>query len=137
MKSIAKVAVLSALILVPGVASAFRAWNRAQVYDLGSGVFEVVNYFGTVPRDYWCGAGDYAIRVLRTPATQRVYLWQAEGPSVSEPGRKGVKFSLKPPAGADTTPGFTVTVKRVGDNMSASMAQNYCYDNTADEIWLK
>ena len=43
----------------------------------------------------------------------------------------------KGPAGADTSPGYSVSVKRVGDNMPASMAQNYCYDNTADEIWLK
>ncbi|WP_240482169.1 hypothetical protein [Ruegeria marisrubri] len=107
------------------------------MYALQNGVFEVVNHFGSAPKDYWCGAGDYAIRVLRTPATQRVYLWQAVGPSVAEPGKKGVQFSLQPPAGADTSPGYSVSVKRVGDNMPASMAQNYCYDNTADEIWLK
>ncbi len=136
MNRVVKAIAVSLLIAAPGLALAFQAWNKARVYALSGGVFEVVNYHGSVPRDYWCGAGDYAIRILRTSATQRVYLWKAVGPSVSEPGKKGVQFALQAPPDSDTKPGFGVQVKRIGDNMNAAMAQNYCYDNTADEIWF-
>ena len=91
----------------------------------------------SAPKDFWCGAGDYAIRVLRTSATQRIYLWQAVGPAVTVKGHNGVQFSLQSPQGADTNPGYSISVKKVGDNMTASMAQNYCYDRLTDDFWLR
>ena len=127
---------LAAALIVPTVAAGFQAFNRFEVYPVNqSGVFEVVNRHGSASKDFWCGAGDYAIRVLRTSATQRIYLVQPVGPSVTVQGRKGVQFALNPPQGVDTTPGYSVTVKRVGDNMPAHLAQNYCYDRLADELW--
>ncbi|MCE8508716.1 hypothetical protein KBY22_06005 [Ruegeria pomeroyi] len=128
---------VTAALLLPGMAMGFQAFNRFEVYPVSKGVFEVVNRHGSAPKDFWCGAGDYAIRVLRTSATQRIYLWQAVGPAVTVKGRKGVQFSLQPPQGADTNPGYSISVKKVGDNMTASMAQNYCYDRLTDDFWLR
>lgn len=128
---------ITAIAAVPTVASAFWAWNRHEVQNVGNGVFEVVSRVGSAPTDFWCGAGDYAIRVLGAPVTSRIYLWQGIGPSTVRSGKKGVQFSLNPPAGADTSPGLSVTVKRVGDNMSASMAQGYCYNRVSDELWQR
>ncbi|SDE23553.1 hypothetical protein [Ruegeria marina] len=130
-------ALLGAGLLAPGMALGFQAFNRFEVYPVSQGVIEVVNRYGSAPKDFWCGAGDYAIRVLRTSATQRIYLVRPVGPSVTVQGRKGVHFALQPPPGADTTPGFSVSVKKVGDNMTASMAQNYCYDRLEDDFWLR
>ncbi len=127
---------LTAALVLPSVAAGFQAINRFEVYPVNkSGVFEVVNRHGSAPKDFWCGAGDYAIRVLRTSATQRVYLVQPVGPAVTVQGRKGVQFALNPPEGADTSTGYSVSVKKVGDNMPAHMAQNYCYDRLEDELW--
>jgi len=130
--------VLAALIVVPGIGQAvgfgvgIRMQFRNDVTEVEKGIYEVVSYGTSAPVSYWCGIGDYAIRTLRTKATQRIYLWKAYGPSVSRPGKKGAQFSLTPPEGVDTTPGYSVTVKTVGDNMSAGSAQGYCYDNFID-----
>ncbi len=124
------------LAMLPGLAGAWTAFNRHEVQPVGGGVFEVLNEFGSGAQQYWCGAGDYAIRVLGTGATQRVYIWRAIGPASTVSGRKSVQFSLTPPPGADTTPGFSLSTRRVGDNMTAASAQNYCYDRLRDEPWL-
>ncbi|MBE1285692.1 MAG: hypothetical protein GJ676_20440 [Rhodobacteraceae bacterium] len=121
--------------ILPGLAFGFQAWNRHDVNAVQGGVFEVVSEVGSAPIDYWCAAGDYAIRVLRTSAVQRVYIWQPIGPAVTRQGRKGVQFSLTPPPGADTSTSYSVGVKRAGDNMRASSAQNYCYDRVESEMW--
>ena len=67
------------------------------------------------------------IGILRTKATQRIYIVRAY-----EKGVRTVQFSLTPPDGVDTTPGYSITVKRVGENMSAGSAQGYCFDNFLD-----
>ena len=131
-----KVLALAGLVVAPTVALPWRAWNRHEVLPVSDGVWEVVSEIGSGATDYWCGAGDYAIRQLRTSATQRIYIWQAIGPSVNRPGKKSVQFALSAPAGADTSVGYSVTVKRAGDNMTASMAQKYCYDRVSLEPWL-
>ncbi|MCV2891063.1 RraA family protein [Ruegeria aquimaris] len=130
-------ALLGAGLLAPGMALAFQAFNRFEVYPVSKGVIEVVNRNGSAPKDFWCGAGDYAIRVLRTSATQRIYLVRPVGPAVTVQGRKGVHYALQPPPGVNTTPGYSVSVKVVGDNMTASMAQNYCYDRLEEDFWLR
>ena len=118
----------AALMLAPLAAWAFLAENRAEVLPVSDGVFEVTNSGGSAAQHYWCGAGDYAISQLRTGATQRVYIWQALGPSVNRPGRKSVQFALQPPPGANTTPGYSLSVRAVGDNMTAAAAREYCWD---------
>ncbi|MFC3614277.1 hypothetical protein ACFORG_10940 [Lutimaribacter marinistellae] len=124
------------LALLPGSALAFTAFNRHEVEPVGNGVFEVLNEVGSGAQQYWCGAGDYAIRVLGAGATQRVYLWRAKGPAQTRANRQSVQFSLTAPTGVDTTPGLSLSTKRVGDNMTAASAQNYCYDRVRDEPWL-
>ncbi len=121
-------------MILPSAALAFRAFNRMEVLPVSNGVYEVVSEVGAGPTNYWCGAGDYAQRVLGAGSTDRVYIWQGIGPSVNRPGKKSVQFSLTPPPGADTSTGYSVNVDRPGDNMNVSMAQNYCYDRRADAV---
>lgn len=119
---------LVALIaLTPGWASAFRSQTRNEVNPVSDGVWEVVQRPGTSASDYWCSAGDFAIRQLGAAATQRVYLWRALGPSATQSGKAAVQFSFSAPAGANTTPGYSLSVKAVGDNLTAAAAQQYCY----------
>lgn len=117
-----------ALFVLPDIALAWRAWNRHEVLPVSEGVFEVVSRVGSGPREFWCGAGDYVYRNLRAPGVQRVYIVRPIGMSVNRPGRKSVQFSLSPPQGVSTNPGYSLSVKAVGDNLSAASAQQYCYD---------
>lgn len=123
---------LAGLICLPVSAQAWRAWNRHEVLPVSEGVWEVVNRVGSGAQDYWCGIGDFAIRQLRSQATQRIYIWQGIGPSVHRPGRKSVQFSLSPPPGSDTSPRLSLSVKTRGDNLNAATARNYCYDRIDD-----
>ncbi|MDA7967076.1 hypothetical protein [Ruegeria sp.] len=124
---------LAAVLVVPGLAQAvgigvrFGLVNQTEVTPLENGVIQVKAAGSSAPVAYWCGVGDYAMRTLRTKATQRIYVSRAY-----ERGARTVLFTLTPPPGADTDPGYSVTVKRVGENMSAASAQRYCYDNTLD-----
>ena len=127
---------LGSLICLPLSAQAWRAWNRHEVLPVSEGVWEVVNRVGSGAQDYWCGIGDFAIRQLRTQATQRIYIWQEIGPSVNRPGRKSVQFALTPPPGSDTSTGYSLSVKIRGDNLNAATARNYCYDRFDDPRFL-
>ncbi|TNF63616.1 MAG: hypothetical protein EP307_04720 [Rhodobacteraceae bacterium] len=92
----------------------------------------MISRVGAGPAQYWCGAGDYAIRALRAPSNARVYLVQGPAPSRTEPGKKAVTFSLTPPpAAADRSQvqQLFLSLKAIGDNLSAVAAQQYCYDH--------
>jgi hypothetical protein len=116
------------LMCAPGLALAWRALNDHEVYPVSKGVFEVIGRPGSGPAQYWCGAGDFARSQLRVAATQRIYIWKAVGPSATQPGKKAVQFSLTAPEGANTTPGYSLSVKTVGDNLNAASAYQYCLD---------
>lgn len=128
-----KQAALAALLLSPAVAQAagfglsVQPQFRTEITPLNDGSYEVKAIGSSAPVNYWCGIGDYAIRRLGVPNSQRIYVSRAY-----EPGVRTVQFSLTPPPGVDTDPGYSLTVKRVGENLSAISAQNYCYDNFID-----
>ena len=117
----------TAIFSVP--ADAWRARNLHQVNVVSPTVFEVVGRPGSGAADYWCGAGDYVRHLLRMPAVQRVYIWRAIGPSVGQSGRKAVQFSLSPPEAKVAPPGYSLSVKAVGDSLTAASAFQYCLDN--------
>lgn len=116
-----------AIAMSPGAASAWTAFNRHEVFPVADGVFEVIGEVGSGAADYWCAAGDYAYRGLRTRSGQRVYIWRGLGPSATRPGSKAVQFALRPPPGADTEPSLTLSVHDVGDSLRAAAAQQYCF----------
>ena len=128
MKPATRLVLTAALIAAPGWALAWWAWNRHEVEPVSDGVFEVIGEVGSGAQNYWCGAGDYAIRVLGVEPARRIYTWRGLGPSVTRPGRKAMQFAFAPPKGADTSTPLSLSLHRVGDNLNASMAQNYCYE---------
>ena len=129
MKRILIIGLSIGIAVFPGLAMAWQAWNRHEVNQLSNGVFEVVGRPGSGAADYWCAAGDYTYRNLRSASVQRVYIYRGVGPSVSRPGYKAIQFALTPPAGANTEPSVTLSMHRVGDNMRAAAAQQYCFDS--------
>ncbi|MBL4769022.1 MAG: hypothetical protein JKY94_15145 [Rhodobacteraceae bacterium] len=119
------------LLSIPTWALSWYAWNRYQVFPVSDSVFEVVERPGSTggANHYWCGAGDYAQRVLKTKTNQKIYIWKAIGKSVTKPGARAVQFSLNAPANPSASPGYSLSVKAVGDSLSTAAAQRYCYDN--------
>lgn len=105
-----------------------RPQFRTEVTPLKDGTYQVKPVGGSSAAvTYWCGIGDFAVRTLGVSNAQRIYISKAY-----EKGVRTVNFSLTPPPDVDTTPGYSLTVKRVGENMSAASAQDYCYDNFID-----
>lgn len=132
MKLRKKFVLAAALVLVPGWGLAYRAINRHEVYPVSETVFEVVGRVGSSAADYWCGAGDYIQNALGYEVVRRIYIWRAIGPSETISGKKAVQFALAPPKGADATPGLSLSVKAVGDNLTAAAAFRYCI---SDDIY--
>ena len=120
------------LIALPSALGAvgigFTAVNRFPVAEIGNARFEVIARGGRVTaQSYWCAAGDYGIsRGLR--GNTRVYLAEAEGPSVSNPGRKAVQFTLDPQSAGVTPiePRLSLSVRVPGDNMTLTAARQFC-----------
>lgn len=114
------------LTLAAAPASAWTADNLLTVNDLPGGGFEVVGGPGLAPSDYWCAAGDYALRVLRAPTTARVYLTRARGAAVTANRKSAVHFDLRPAQDAPPRDGVFLTVRRAGAHLSVGFAISYC-----------
>ncbi|MEY8829005.1 hypothetical protein AB9K34_11415 [Sedimentitalea sp. XS_ASV28] len=135
MKTAIRLALVACLACLPSWGAAWWSFNRLEVFPVSETAWEVVAGVGTGAADYWCGAGDFAQRVLGVSAASRIYIWKSEGPSVNRPGRKAVQFSMSPPSGADTSTGYSLSVKRAGDNLARHAAVQYCYQFDESDIW--
>lgn len=113
-------AVLAAALAPAAPASAFTAQNGLIVHPEGAEDFTVPWRGKSGPADFWCAAGDYAIRKLRLPPTATI--WRASEP----PRRSGeaVRFTLRPERAASST-GLAVLGAR-GAGLSAGGAQSLC-----------
>ncbi|MEX0281255.1 MAG: hypothetical protein AB3N13_08720 [Arenibacterium sp.] len=116
-------------VLLPATAVAWKADNRLDVHPLpSSDAFEVIGRPGSGGSDYWCAAGDYALRQLGASATARIYITRTRGTPETSNRLESVQFSLSPVDGQTTrTPPF-LSMRRVGDNLSVTFARNYCLD---------
>jgi len=123
---------------LPNGAFAFRAQNNLGVNPAGPATFEVIQRGGIDAADAWCAAGDYAIRVLRASGNQRVYLVEGRHIARTEDRRRyGYTFSLNRPPEAEALSGqpLTLSLRRVGDSLAASFAQQYCYNRLGVDEW--
>lgn len=137
-KTLPLVAALAVALALPSAAQAFRAFNNLNVNPEGPQSFEVIQRGGIDAADAWCAAGDYARRVLRVPANQRVYLVEGKHIARTETRRRfGYSFSLTaPPEAANITQQpLTLSLRRIGDSLTASFAQQYCYNRLGVDKW--
>lgn len=116
------------LALGCGPASAWRAENRLEVNPLPGGGFEAVGRSGSGTADYWCAAGDYALRELGAAGTRRIYVTRARGASQTTTRKSAVQFALDLPAGTPPRDGILLTVRHAGASLSVAVALNYCLD---------
>lgn len=101
-------------------AAAFTAQNGLVVEPQGAAGFSVPWRGRSGPADFWCAAGDYAIRVLHLSPADRIY-------RASEPPRRAgqpVDFTLNPDEAASSTGLFTLFQQ--GGGLTAGHAQSLC-----------
>lgn len=104
--------------------------SRSSALAVKDGLFEVFAEYSD-NSIYWCGAATYAMGQLGATATQRVFVWQTQSPSVGKPGKKSVKFALTPPPGPTPGDSYTPNVDTVGQSLSVSQAKQTCNELTA------
>ena len=124
-----KIRLAMALLLAPALPATAGGAMAYDAVGLDGGVFEVLETRGPSAADFWCGAGQYAIRELGKPVSQRIYVWRGRGDSLSEPGRRAVQFSFAAPPGGSVQ-SLSNSVDLVGNNLSTAQAQQHCFDRT-------
>ena len=119
--------ITACLALLPLGAQAYTAKNRLKVAPVDGAVFEVVARVGSGAREFWCAAADYAF-AQGARSNARVYLVSGRQPSVTQPGKRAVRFTLDPQAAGITplSPQLSLTVKVPGDNLSVASGREYC-----------
>lgn len=132
-----RVIVLTAAALafaVPVAAKTYRAINWLPVILLTNDTFEVIEDRGAGPRGIWCAAADYTRAIGRDTTRKRLYILEARGPSKRVKGAKSVVFTLEPDEELARSPqSYSLSVRRVGDNLAVSHALNFC-DLPVDEF---
>lgn len=108
-------------------AAAFTAANGMTVASDGARSFVVSPARGkNATTDYWCAAGDFAIRRLGLRPSTRLFRMTPGS------GRSGIRFSLDPQGSVSSG----VTVFGAKDNgLSASLAQVYCTSMKQDDFF--
>lgn len=113
-------ALLAGLLALAAPASAFTAQNGLIVNAEGADGFIVPWRGKSGPADFWCAAGDYAIRKLHLSPSATI--WRASEP----PRRAGeaIRFTLRRDQAASGT--GLVVLGGEGAGLSAGSAQSLC-----------
>lgn len=131
MKSVLSALGLAAMLAtaLPQSAAAFSGLRNTTVNPVDSARFEVMAPTAGSGPVYWCGAGDYAVKVLGADWTARIYVSRGRGPSDTTNRKTAVQFTMDPQAAQiePIEPFIFLNAFRVGDNMSVSEAMNHCF----------
>ena len=131
MASAALVSLLASTLPQPAFSqssASFTGRNGIRVAPVDNTVFEVILRRSGGGAQYWCGAADYARRVLKVGWSSKIYIARGLGPSVTSNRRSAVHFTVDPGAAGVTPipPSLSLNALKVGDNMSVQNANNYC-----------
>lgn len=128
MFKIMAVSLLAVALPLAAVAQSFNGKRGTRVAPVNAAVFEVVGRASATGEDYWCGASDYARRVLGKTWTDKIYIARGRGPSVTTNRKSAVQFTADPAAAGITAqqPSLSLNSLKVGDNMSIQQANLYC-----------
>jgi len=129
-KGLATAGALMALLatIAPQTADAFNGKFGVRVAPVNDVIFEVVPRSSGSGPIFWCGAADYARRVLGAGWKTKIYIARGRGQSVTTNRRSAVQFTLDPAAAGitPTGPSISLNALAVGDNMSVQQANQYC-----------
>ena len=122
------------LILSAVSASAYFAW-RVNLLP-GDGNFEVIDGPGAGNQRTWCEAAKFAAGPLRAPGNTRMYILYPNGKARTQEKAYGTGFTIKPTQDIldqASRPGdggnYSVSIKRVGFNLTVSHARGFCTVN--------
>ena len=122
-------AAFTALCLALAIpAEAFTGGRGIRVNPMSGSSFEVIAPIGGPVDDYWCGASDYARRVLGAPWTAQIYLLRGRGPSATTNRRTAVQFTMDADAAPEEGQGQfqRYSLLNPGSHMSVQQAATYC-----------
>lgn len=106
----------------------FQNSAGSRVNPVSENVFEVIVRPGNEYSKFWCGAGDYAARVLGAPANARLYVVGGAGQAVTMSSPNGAQFSLVPPEQAKGATGRNSGWgPKLGRNEFVGDAQLFCW----------
>lgn len=120
---------LTALCLaLPIPAEAFNGRRDTRAFAIDDNAFEVIARTAGSADDYWCGASDYARRVLNAPWTAQIYVLRGRGPSVTTGRRTAVQFTLDADAVPPRAQGpfLVLNLMKPGYHMSVQLAAVAC-----------
>ncbi|CUJ91856.1 hypothetical protein PH7735_01417 [Shimia thalassica] len=119
---------------VAGAATAQFGYVPWRVNALpGNGNFEVVEGPGAGNQRYWCEAAKFARDRLRVRGNTRMYIINPEGRSQTQANSYGVGFTVDPSPevleAANSAGGYSVSITKIGYNLSVSHSQSFCGAN--------
>lgn len=123
----ARLCAIAITLAWPGLAAAFTSSNLMQVNPLPGGDFEVVARGRATHGDYWCAAGEYVLHTVSRTGTRRIYISRGLGRSDTTGRRSAVQFSLKAPAQPEGSDSYSLSIRRIGENLSVAAANAYCH----------
>lgn len=128
---------LIAIMLSATLASAQFRWRINMLP--GNGNFEVIEGPYSGNQRIWCEAAKFAAGPLRASGNTRMYILHPNGPAKSLPNTYGTSFTINPTQDIldqASRPGdggnYSVSVTRVGYNLSVSHARGFC---TVNVLW--
>ncbi|MEP2030205.1 MAG: hypothetical protein ABJI96_16020 [Paracoccaceae bacterium] len=127
MKTISYAVVALALGALPAAAESYRAINWLTVNRIAETEFEVILKAGASAPGVWCAASDYSWKRLGKYKKTDLIIKSAVGPSVTNPGRNGVVFTVDPGQLSGTPNKFhLVGINRAGESLSVGHAKMFC-----------
>ncbi|WP_152610553.1 MULTISPECIES: hypothetical protein [unclassified Leisingera] len=130
MRPIAAAAVTASILTMalPGISLANASSHNVRVNSMSDGIFEAVLRTGN-GHLFWCGAADYAHRVIGAPWHAKLHITRGLGPSETTGRRSAVQFTLDAKLAQTPPPGGygSVNSLQAGDTMSVQRALDYCF----------
>lgn len=115
------------LSLTPAQAQQGFAAYGSVTYPLNANVFEVVGNSGRGYTLFWCGAAQYARRVLGAPWKTRIVITRGLGRSEVTGQRSAVHYTLTPEAiGVTPVRSSFPNAYDLGDSKSVTEANGFC-----------
>lgn len=130
MKLVTAAAIIAASLMMalPDSSAASSSRHSIRVNPVSDSVFEVIPRSGNGFL-FWCGAADYAHRVLRQPWNATLHILRGMGPSETTGRRSAVQFTLDANLARSAPAGGygSITGLQAGDTMSVQEAHEYCF----------
>ncbi|MEL7099219.1 MAG: hypothetical protein AAGM84_10365 [Pseudomonadota bacterium] len=126
-----KMTALALAALLPASLSAAtigEELSRLVINPINGTDFEVIETQTMGAAEFWCAAASFnEVRQGRSGLID-LYVKRPRGPSITQPGRKGVIFTTDPSGLPQSAGSLTLTVSQPGASLRSVQARRYCRD---------